>query len=239
MEKNWLVNNCIAHRGLHNEIVPENSLGAFKLAVEKNYAIELDVQLLCDGTVIVFHDHNFSRMAGKDKYVSNSDFEDVKTFKLINSDEKIPTFAEVLNVVNGKVPLLIEVKNNGKIGELEKNVLKLLKNYKGEFAIQSFNPYTLKWFKDNAPEILRGQLSSFFKGEKLAFLKKFMLKKLRFAKIASPNFISYNTQNLPNRYVKKFSNLPLLAWTVKTQEEYLRVQKFCDSIIFENFLPKF
>lgn len=233
---NWLTETYIAHRGLFNEFCPENSLSAFKNAIEKNYAIEIDVQLLKDGNVIVFHDNNFNRVLEIDKYVSNSTLEEIKKYTFKNSYETIPTLKEVLDLVNGQVPLLIEVKNSLKVGELEKKTWEILKDYKGEFAIQSFNPYTLSWFKEHAPNVIRGQLSSFFKGEKLNFVKKSLLKKLKLNKVSCPHFISYNAENIPNKYLKK-CELPILAWTIKSQDEYMKVIKYVDNIIFEGFIP--
>ena len=142
----WLVNTYIAHKGLHDEESPENSLSAFQKAIDKNYAIELDVRLLSDNTVVVFHDEKISRMTSGDKYVNSLTKEELKDYPLLNSKEVIPTFEEVLNLVNGQVPILIEIKNDGNVGDLEKQVLKLLKEYNGEFAVQSFNPYTIEWF---------------------------------------------------------------------------------------------
>lgn len=233
---NWLTDTYIAHRGLWNEFCPENSLSAFKNAIEKNYAIEIDVQLLKDGNVIVFHDNNFNRVLEIDKYVSNSTLEEIKKYTFKNSFETIPTLKEVLDFVNGQVPLLIEIKNSLKVGELEKATWEILKEYKGEYAIQSFNPYSLAWFKEHAPNVIRGQLSSFFKGEKLSFIKKTLLKKLKLNKVSCPHFISYNAENIPNKYLKK-CDLPILAWTIRTQDEYMKVIKYVDNIIFENFIP--
>ena len=235
----WLIKDYIAHRGLHNEKNPENSLGAFMNAIDEGYAIELDVQQIADGTVIVFHDYSLSRMTGRDGYTKNLLASELSEYKLAKTDFYIPTLQEVLNLVDGQVPLLIEIKNEGKIGELEKATYDLLKNYAGEYAIQSFNPYSLEWFKNNAPKIWRGQLSSFFKGENLSFIKKFALKAMLLNKrVSKPDFISYNVQNLPNIYVKRFKNLPLLAWCVRSQTEYMKAVKYCDNIIFEGFEPK-
>ena len=236
--KTWLVEKYVAHRGLHDDQSAENSLSAFEKAIEKGYVIELDVQQISDGTVVVFHDSSLSRMTGQDGYVKYLTKEDLKSCFLGGTKETIPTFEETLKLINGRTPVIVEIKNNSKPGKLESQVLEMLRKYKGEFAIMAFNPYILKWFKDNAPEILRGQLSSFFKNEKLSFLKKFILKKLMLNSVAQPNFIAYNAQNLPNRFVRKYNTLPLLAWTIRSQEEYMRVVKYCDNIIFENFIPK-
>jgi glycerophosphoryl diester phosphodiesterase len=237
--KSWLVETPIAHRGLHDKNAPENSIPAFKNAIENGYAIELDVQMLSDGTVIVFHDNSLSRLTNNDGYIKFLTKADLDMLTLNGSKEKIPTFEEVLQFVDGKTPLLIEIKNQDKVGELENKVIELLKNYKGQFAIQSFNPFVLQYFYKHAPNIQRGQLASFFKKEKLPFIQKFFLKRLALCKkVSHPDFISYDTRSLPNRYVKKFKDKPLLAWTVKNQSEYMRVVKYCDNVIFEDFEPK-
>lgn len=236
--KSWLVENYIAHRGLHDQDSPENSLSAFKKAMEKGYAIELDVHLISDGKIVVIHDETLKRVTNKDGYVKNLNSKDLKNYKLMGTNETIPTLEEVLELVNGSVPLLIEIKNTGKVGELETALYKILKDYKGEYAIQSFNPYTLNWFYKNAPEIPRGQLSSFFKGTKLSFFKKSVLKRMILnKKVSYPNFISYDCENIPNRFVNHYKQLPLLCWCIRSQEQYLKIIKYCDNIIFENFDP--
>ena len=236
--KSWLVEKYIAHRGLHDEQSPENSLSAFEKAIQNGYVIELDVQQIADGTVIVFHDSTLSRLTGHDGYVKYLIKDDLSSCFLNGTKETIPTFAQALNLICGRTPIIIEIKNSSKPGKLESQVLEQLKNYPGKFAIMSFNPYVLKWFKDNAPNILRGQLSSFFKNENLSFIKRIFLKKMVLNKISEPNFIAYNAQNLPNRFVRKYNSIPLLAWTIRSQEEYMRVVKYCDNIIFEGFTPK-
>ncbi|MBQ7578997.1 MAG: glycerophosphodiester phosphodiesterase [Clostridia bacterium] len=235
----WIVNKPIAHRGLHNAEIPENSLAAFENACKENYAIELDVRPLSDGTIIVFHDDTLGRMTKQDGYLSNLTYNDIKDLKLNGSSEKIPTLSEVLNLVDGRTPILIEIKNMGKVGEFEKSVLKALEGYKGEYAIESFNPYTLEWFKINAPQIKRGQLSSFMKNSGLSFFKRIVLKKMKLNKISEPHFIAYHTKDLPNKYVKKYKDvMPVIAWCIKNEDEYARVfKKHCDNIIFENITP--
>ena len=235
----WLVETPIAHRGLHDREHPENSISAFGRAVDQGYPIELDVQLIADGTVVVFHDESLSRVIDNDgyiKFLNKSDL-DILTFK--DSKEKIPTLEEVLKFVGGRVSLLIEIKNQGKVGELEKKVIDMLKDYKGQYAVQSFNPYVLEYFYKHAPNIPRGQLAGFFKGEKLSFIKKFALKRMLLnKKISKPDFISYEAKRVPNRFVRKYKKLPLLVWTITSQSEYLKVVKYCDNVIFEGFEPK-
>ncbi len=236
--KSWLVERCIAHRGLHNDEFPENSLGAFQNAVNNGYPIELDVHIIADGTLVVFHDDSLSRMTGKDGYIKNLIKSDLKNYHLNGSEYIIPSFDEVLSLINGEVPILIEVKNTSKVGSLENKLLETLRSYNGEYAIESFNPYVLEWFKKNAPDILRGQLAGYFKGEKLGFVKKFALKRMLLNKIAKPDFIAYEASHLPNRFVRKYKTLPLIAWTIRSQEDYLKVVQYSDNVIFENFEPK-
>ena len=177
-------------------------------------------------------------MTGKDGYLANLKYEDIRDLKLAKSNEHIPTLEQTLKIVNGQTPILIEIKNMGKVGEFEKAVYKILQNYKGEYAVQSFNPYSLEWFKINAPHVKRGQVASSMKNSDLSFFKRIALKHMSLnKKVSEPNFIAYRTEDLPNRYVKKYKNLPLLAWCVRTEEEYDRVSKICDNVIFEHFKP--
>lgn len=237
--KTWLVETPIAHRGLHDKNIPENSLGAFSKAIEKGYAIQLDVQLLADNTVVVFYDESLARMTSNDGYIKYLNKEDLKALSLKGTKESIPTLEQVLKLVDGQVPLLIEIKNKYKVGNLEQAVIDLLKNYKGDFAVQSFNPYSLEYFRQHAPSILRGQMSGSFKNEKPTFARKGSLKRMSLnKKVSQPHFIVYEAATLPNHNVKKFKSLPLIAWTVKSKEEYLKTVKYCDNIIFEKFIPE-
>lgn len=236
IKKSWLFSRPIAHRGLHGIDAPENSLAAFGKAIEAGFPIEIDVRPIDDGTVVVFHDDKLTRMTDLDGYVCNMTRSDLEKVRLRNSDERIPTFKEVLEFVDGRTPLLIEIKNDSTVGQLERDTLELLSSYKGEYAVQSFNPYSMKFFKKNAPQIPRGQLSCFFDKKDLGFFKRFVLKRLKMNKVSSPDFISYNHANLPNKYVTK-TKLPTLAWTVRSNAEMEKCLPYCDNIIFENFIP--
>ena len=233
----WLVKMPIAHRGLHNDEVPENSLASFENAIKHKYAIEIDLRMTSDGTVVVFHDDNLGRMTGSSGYVNKTTIEDLKKLRLAGTGEQIPTLKETLDFVAGRTPLLIEIKNMNKVG-IEKNVWEVLASYTGEYAIQSFNPYTLEWFKEHAPHVKRGQLSSFFRHADIGFTKRMALKKLWLNRVSEPNFIGYNIDDLPNRWVKKYRDLPLLAWCVRTIEQKEKAEKFADNIIFENIDPE-
>ena len=233
----FLTEKMFAHRGLWDKDTPENSLSAFKKAIDAGYGIELDVSPIEDGTPVIFHDTKMSRMTGKDKYIQNLTKEELATTTLLSTTETIPTLEQVLKLVDGKVPLLIEIKSQEKIGDLEKRVLELLKTYKGEYAVQSFNPYTLKWFYQNAPKIWRGQLASYFKGVRLSLVKKLVLRRLGMKKSTHQNFVSYDIDNLPNIWTKKLE-IPLLSWTIRSQKDYVKAIQYSDNVIFENYIPK-
>lgn len=237
----YIVNKKIIYRGLHDNISPENSISAIKKAISKGYALELDLRMLTDGTIVVFHDERLGRMTKADGFLSNSTYDDIKDLTLLKSNEHIPTLSEVLNVINGEVPVIFDIRNIDMIG-IEKNVWKILKPYKGEYAIQSVNPYTLEWFKCNAPAVRRGQLASFFNGDKgkdLSWSNRFKLKRLMLcAKISEPNFISYDAENLPNRFVKKYSHLPILAWKVSDGETIDRVRNCSNNIVYDGIDPE-
>lgn len=234
----WLKNTPIAHRGLHDADAPENSLLAFQKAMEAGYAIELDVHLSYDGEVVVMHDENLQRMTGVDGEIAQLHLSEIQKHKLLKSDEGVPTLKEVFDLVDGRVPLLIEIKNEGRVGGVESALSALLKTYKGEVAIQSFNPFVLQWFANNAPHIIRGQLSGSFSDVKLAWHKKFLLKNLLLNGISKPHFIAYELDCLGNYMVQKQrKDMPLLGWTVRSDEEMSTVLSRADNIIFELFLP--
>jgi glycerophosphoryl diester phosphodiesterase len=241
MPKNlkWLKNTPIAHRGLHDNACPENSLAAFKRAVEKKYAIETDIQILKDGTVVVFHDQNLLRLCGADKNLFELNYADLKDLKILNTEQTIPTLKQFLDTVGGAVPLLIEYKiYNGKAGICEAASLKELDGYKGQFAIQAFNPFVLLWFRRNRPDIIRGQLSCYFENEKLPYYKKYILKRMLFNGRTQPDFVSYDVAHIRSRYVRRArAGRIALAWPVQTAKQSEEIKPFCDNIIFENFLP--
>lgn len=235
----WILSNPIAHRGLHNFEFPENSLPAFKNSVEHGFAIELDVRIIDDNTVIVFHDEKLDRMTKRDGYVSNLKTEDLSEIKLLKTDFGIPTFEQVLETVNGKVPLLIEIKKAEQSFGLEDKVIDMLKSYNGEYAVESFDPFSMQYFYKNAPQIMRGQLSTYFRHAKLDISRRDAkrLKKLKLNDVSHPDFIAYDLTYLPNKYVKN-TGLPVLAWTVRSELEAQKAQSVCDNYIFEGFIPK-
>lgn len=238
-EAEWLCSVPIAHRGLHDleAGIPENSFAAFTEAIGHGYGIELDVQLTQDKKIVVFHDYSLGRMTGHPGKVRDLDWPELRKLRLARTGEGIPLFSDLLELVAGRAPLLIEVKNEGKTGPLEQGVIDALSDYKGEFAVQSFNPYVVQYFFKHAPYIIRGQLASNFKGEDLAGWKKFLLRYLLLNFISKPAFIAYEYGALPRWLARRVKNkgLLLLAWTVKNPEDYARAKKEFDNVIFENF----
>ena len=200
----FLKETIIAHRGVHNEKdIIENSLEAFKEAVNKNYIIELDVHFLKDGEVVVFHDDNIERMTGINKNLKDCTYDEIRNIKLLNKNTYIPKFSDVLKLVDGKVPILIELKNDNKVGLLESSLVQILKKYNGKYAVQSFNPLSIMWFKNNYPNIIRGQLVCKFKNKKMDNIKKFILKTMFFNIITNPDFISHSVDDLSYKEVNK------------------------------------
>lgn len=236
---NFLKETIIAHRGVHSKEknIIENSIESFQKAIEKNYIIELDVHYLKDGEVVVFHDDNLSRMTGINKNIKDCTYEEIKNTKLYSQDTYIPRFLDVLKLVDGKVPILIELKYDNKTGLLEEKLMENLRDYNGKFAIQSFNPSSIKWFKDNYPDIIRGQLVSKFKNEKMNRIKKLLLKNMFFNFITKPDFISYNIEDLSHEEVIKIKKKRfILGWTVRSKEKYEELIKYYDNLICEEFI---
>lgn len=233
-----------AHRGLHNKKkgVPENSLKAFSLAVEKGYGIELDVQLTKDRVPIVFHDYDLKRVCGEDIKVADVTYEELRRYRLFETEERIPTFKESLNLVKGRVPLIIELKIPWEAGPTCEAVSKLLKEYKGIYCIESFNPFCLVWYRKNAPKVIRGQLSTDFAKEKIegSKMQYFILKHLLMNFGTKPDFISYQhtyRRGLSFQICRRLYKSMTFAWTIKSMEELKACEKDFDCMIFERFQP--
>jgi glycerophosphoryl diester phosphodiesterase len=188
----WWLDSPITHRGLHDNEkgIPENSMSAFSQSIAAKLPIELDVHLLKDGNIAVFHDDSLKRMTGIDSPIRDQTLSDIRRLRLFNTKESVPTLQEVLELVNGEVPLLIEIKNRDSVGTLERRLLEILKQYHGDYALESFNPFSMLWFKKESPDIDRGQLSGDFKDEDLAFHKKLLLRRLAFNRLVSPSFVA-------------------------------------------------
>ncbi|MGB3202032.1 MAG: glycerophosphodiester phosphodiesterase family protein [Nodosilinea sp.] len=227
----WITTRPVAHRGLHQgTAVPENSLAAFEAAIAANHPIELDVQLLADGHLAVFHDRDLKRLTGYKGRIADQTLGDLGEFRLFGTDQTIPSLAATLACIGGRVPLLIEIKNEKKVGPPERALVKTLAGYRGEFAVQSFNPRSLQWLRYQAPTIARGQLAS----KPQPFLRSHLL--LSWA--SAPHFIAYNVKALPTlstTLARHHFNRPLLAWTVRSQNDLERASQYADNYIFDPF----
>ena len=243
MKKIDITNNLkkynYAHRGYHNKNnkVPENSLKAFELAVKNGYGMELDVQLTKDLQVVVFHDETTDRMCNTKGNVRDYTYEQLREFNLLDSNEKIPLFKDVLELVNGKTPIIIEFKIYEDYKKVCSKVDKILESYNGDYCIESFNPMVLVWYKQNKPQIMRGQLSANLKCDNFNLLYK-MVQYLFFNIITKPHFIAYDYRDKSNlsgkicRYLYK--NLSV-AWTIKTDKDLKDNLGDFDLFIFEGF----
>lgn len=235
----------IAHRGLHNidKGIPENSLAAFMAACEKGLAIELDVRLTKDGRVVVFHDKSLYRMCGVDALVSDFTYQQLCAFNLKGTKEKIPLLSQTLKMINGRVPLLIEIKEGHGLGLLEKRTYRLLKNYNGEYAVQSFNPFSLLWFRIFAPDVIRGQLISTFKNkEKLKYIFRLICAMpIVWRLISKPEFIACDLRSVSIEIIFKATdiNADFITWTANSKELIETAAKFSKSVISENFPEDF
>lgn len=231
-DMDFLKQQLFAHRGLHNqkEGVIENTKEAFQLAIQYQYAIELDVHLLKDGEIVVFHDDNLERLLGINQEIRDLTFPQMQQLLWEKNGIELSKFSDILNLVNGKVPLLIELKYDADVIALSKKVEHMLKTYTGQYAVQSFHPYVVRWFKKYSPNTVRGQL---YMDEG----KKNWWRNHIFNYLGKPDFISYNIQDLN---LRKSANIRkkylLLAWTVRTKEEYEIAKKQCDNCICEGFI---
>lgn len=230
-----------AHRGLHNEKYPENSIAAYKAAIEAGYGIELDLHLSSDGEVMVFHDDDLSRVCGENVKLSSLTADELKNKKLCGTEYTIPRFSEALSLVEGRVPILIELKGTTSDTRLCEAVAELLEGYNGKYCVQSFNPFLLGWFKKNAPRVTRGLLyTNFFKNSSGKKLNDILLTSMVTNIIARPDFISSDGRFLdlfPVKLMRKLYKLPFFCWTITDNEDFKRFSEEGMRNIFENLIP--
>ena len=235
-----------AHRGLHSKEkgIPENSLAAFRAAVEHGYGAELDVHLLKDGNLAVIHDSLLERVTGAQGRIEDLTTEELKNYRLEGTEETIPTFREVLDVFAGKTPLVIELKPvNGNHAALCKTACEAMEGYEGIWCMESFDPRCVYWLKKNRPQIIRGQLSeNFVRTDKtLPFWTRFMLTHNLSHFVTSPDFIAYRfdhrKQTFSNYLCRKVWGMMSVSWTLQTREDYDTAVAEGWIPIFENFEP--
>jgi len=232
-----------AHRGLHDDVLAENSMSAFKAAVDGGFGIELDIRLSKDGKLVVFHDDTLDRVCGREGKVIDFTADELATFSLSGTADGVPLFSDVLELVDGRVPLLVEIKENAGDSSVSLAACEMLKGYKGPFIVESFNPLSLKTVKKNLPEVSRGILSHrYFENEKSRTLLFFLLQSLMLNFVCRPAFIAYDHRHAGAfglRFVRRFFGTPTLAWTVRSQEdENLARKNGFDGIIFEGYIPQ-
>ena len=216
---NFLKRNLIAHRGLHTSKIRENTLPSFIKCVDKNYVIELDIHLLTDNTIVVYHDHNLKKLTGVNKIIETLSYAQLSKIK-ISKKYTIPTLKQVMHIVDGKVPVLIEVKDVDNNSKFEEELVKILDDYNGEFAIQSTNPFVIDWFYKNRRDYVIGLIV--FNDLKYKLVKKYIRK---------IDFISVYKKQLPFKI-----NKLVLGWTIRKQSEYEKYKYLCDNLICENIL---
>jgi len=228
-----------AHRGLYMKDgpIPENSMLAFMRAVEHGYGIELDIHLSADGEVVVFHDDTLTRMCGIDKNIEDMTYAELSEQKLNGTDCRIPLLTEVLDVVGGRVPIIIEIKRGRRNNLLCAKAYKIIKVYKGRCCIESFDPRIVSWFKKNAKEIFRGQLAcpmKDYKGE-TSRITAFILGNGLTNFVSRPNFISYRIgkKGILIRFAELLGAVKI-GWTAHDAS----AEQDFDAIIFEHFLPQ-
>lgn len=235
----------VAHRGLHGESIPENSLAAFCAAADRGYAIETDVRFTKDRRLVLFHDDAVDRMTDGAGNVSAFCLGDLKALRLGNTEERIPLLEELLQKIEGKVPLLLEIKDMPGVSgaEIAAAIAETMERHRVVYAVQSFQPMYVKAYKKRCPDIACGLLASAqpftkadFGGSPLWRVKAHILKNMSLNFAVKPDFVSYRVQDLPNKRVSAFRGAKF-AWTVRSADEAARVRPYADNIIFENFLP--
>lgn len=228
-----------AHRGLHkkDKTIPENSLAAFERASAYGYGMELDVQLSKDGQVVVFHDDTLDRVCGVDSRVDEKTYDELSQLSLCGTTQTIPLFSEVLKTVRGRGPLIVELKNGKRNEELCEKTYALLSKYSGEYCIESFNPFIVRWFKKNAPEVIRGQLANppkDYNGE-VGPITAVILGNCLLNFLARPQFIAYKIT--PKPFTVKLCEALGATKVAWTSHDWVN-EKFYDAVIFEFYKPK-
>lgn len=230
-------NKLIAHRGIYDNImIPENSLYAFKKAIIKNLAIELDIHLTKDNNLVVFHDHSLKRMTSKNSIIEDLTVSELKSVTLLDTKEKIPTLEEALKLINGKVPIIIEIKSNKNEKQIIKILLKQLNNYNGTILIQSFKAKTIKLLKKAKSKYKIGLLISEKTDIKIC---KLFQKSVLDIKYSKPDFLAISKKVSKRNHLKKYINkLPILIWTIKNKEEIIELNGnyiyICDNLPYKN-----
>lgn len=227
-----------AHRGLWGEDVVENTMPAFYNAFRAGYGIELDVRLSSDDQVVVYHDDTLERLCGREDRVDSLTASELSWVNINGCYERIPLFSEVLDRIDHKTPLCIELK--GTDTKLCEEVAKLLDHYDGYFSVESFNPFLLNWFRVNRPRFVRGQLvTNVWKQKNASLFSKVFGTPMLFNFLSRPDYIAYDIRykNLSVWLCDKLFHALMFAWTVKTPGEYSSLKADGRVVIFQDFEP--
>lgn len=237
--KGW----AYAHRGLHGNGLPENSMAAFRAALDGGYGIELDLHLLKDGNLAVIHDSALKRTVGVEGRIEDLTTGDLKNYHLEGTEETIPTFREVLDLFAGKAPLIVELKPVGdNHAQLAEAACTMLEGYEGPYCIESFDPRCIRWLRKNRPRVIRGQLSENFlkTGSKMSWPLRFVLTYNLLNFLTYPDFIAYRFEHrntMSNDYCRKVWKVQGVSWTLRSKDDYDTAVKEGWIPIFENFTP--
>lgn len=232
-----------AHRGLHGSGAPENSMAAFRKALDAGFGIELDIHLMKDGNLAVIHDSSLKRTAGADVSIEELTFGDLSNYCLEGTDEKIPLFTDVLALFNGKAPLIVELKTANNHVALCKAACEMLDQYNGAYCLESFDPRCIIWLRKNRPDLIRGQLAENYLANpknKLPVYLKWALGWNLGNFLSRPDFVAYKFSDRNHFTVKlcrKLWGIHGVTWTLRTKEEYDAAVSEGWTPIFENFLP--
>ena len=232
-----------AHRGLHDQMIPENSLAAFRAARQNGIPVELDVQYTKDLQVVVFHDATLERMCGEDRRVGEMTYQELNQFRLLNTDEKIPLFSQVLKELDG-TDIICEIKyyDNQRLQDLCRDTYELFKEYKGKVYVESFSPFAIAWFRKYQPQVIRGQLAKYGKlgEENIHSIAMFALRTLLVNVVGRPDFIAYDFHKTGFccRLCRLLFRPIFVAWTARGDRERKQAKDGFDAVIFEKLEGK-
>ena len=233
-----------AHRGLHDLTagIPENSMAAFRRAVERGFAVELDVHLTADGQLAVIHDGDLRRTCGVGGAVEDLTAEQLRRCRLFGTEETVPMLEDVLPLFQEGPPLLIELKTRGNATNMADAFCRIMDGYRGDFLVESFDPKVLYCLRLRRPDYVRGQLArNFFKDPAINPLAAFFLTNLCFNWLSKPDFIAYrhtDRRALSLRLCKKLFGLREFSWTITDRDSLQTVENDGAVAIFEGFDPE-
>jgi glycerophosphoryl diester phosphodiesterase len=237
-----------AHRGLHDisQGVPENSLPAFRRAIGRGFGAELDVHLLADGSLAVFHDFDLKRVTGREGVIEELTAEKLSEYRLGGTEETIPQLCQVLELFDrATLPLIIELKSyRGNHAALTERTVEELDKYLVPYVMESFDPRCLMWLRRNRPEIIRGQLAQdFLHGSEVPGLsraQKRILTRMDFNRVTRPNFVAFRFEDRDTpslRRIKRFKSAVIFYWTIRSREDMELAEAEGAQVIFEGFVP--